>query len=159
MKTISVLGATEHRLPVDPLARDADGAGAKCFACLRLEEVEARGVERKTELRAHARFRRLRNLGGEEGAPVDGEQNRALLLVGRGAYRLYVDRRRVDREDHVCLGAEVFDHCGLDFDRRQGGVGLTAVVGEVTSPSMGMNPYEVAADGTPVVPVGAGGVC
>jgi Domain of unknown function (DUF4438) len=36
---------------------------------------------------------------------------------------------------------------------------VTAVVGEVTSPSMGMNPYEVAADGTPVVPVGAGGVC
>jgi hypothetical protein len=36
---------------------------------------------------------------------------------------------------------------------------VTAVAGEVTSPSMGMNPYEVAADGTPVVPVGAGGVC
>jgi hypothetical protein len=36
---------------------------------------------------------------------------------------------------------------------------VTAVTGEVTSPSMGMNPYEVAADGTPVVPVGAGGVC
>ena len=36
---------------------------------------------------------------------------------------------------------------------------VTAVAGEVTSPSMAMNPYEVAADGTPVVPVGAGGIC
>ena len=36
---------------------------------------------------------------------------------------------------------------------------VTAVVGEVTSPSMGTNPYEVGADGVPVVPVGAGGVC
>jgi uncharacterized protein DUF4438 len=36
---------------------------------------------------------------------------------------------------------------------------VTAVVGEVTSPSMGANPYEVDADGRPVVPVGMGGVC
>jgi Domain of unknown function (DUF4438), N-terminal/Domain of unknown function (DUF4438), C-terminal len=36
---------------------------------------------------------------------------------------------------------------------------VTALVGEVTSPSMGTNPYEVAADGTPLVPIGAGGVC
>jgi len=36
---------------------------------------------------------------------------------------------------------------------------VTAVVGEVTSPSMPANPYEVDADGRPVVPVGAGGIC
>ena len=36
---------------------------------------------------------------------------------------------------------------------------VTAVVGEVTSPSMAANPYEVDADGRPVVPVGIGGVC
>ena len=36
---------------------------------------------------------------------------------------------------------------------------LKAVVGEVTSPSMPTNPYEVDADGRPVVPVGVGGVC
>lgn len=36
---------------------------------------------------------------------------------------------------------------------------VTALVGQVTSPSMGSNPYEIDADGTPVVPVGAGGVC
>lgn len=36
---------------------------------------------------------------------------------------------------------------------------VTAVVGEVTSPSMAANPYEVDADGRPVVPVGMGGVC
>src|SRR5437764_11238763 len=35
----------------------------------------------------------------------------------------------------------------------------TAVVGEVTSPSMAANPYEIDADGRPVVPVGVGGVC
>jgi len=36
---------------------------------------------------------------------------------------------------------------------------VTAVVGDVTSPSMAANPYEVDADGRPVVPVGMGGVC
>jgi hypothetical protein len=36
---------------------------------------------------------------------------------------------------------------------------VTAVVGEVTSPSMAANPYEVDADGRPVVPVGMGGIC
>jgi uncharacterized protein DUF4438 len=36
---------------------------------------------------------------------------------------------------------------------------VTAVVGEVTSPSMAANPYEVDAEGRPVVPVGMGGVC
>jgi hypothetical protein len=36
---------------------------------------------------------------------------------------------------------------------------VTAVVGEVTSPSMGSNPYEVGADGMPAVPVGVGGIC
>jgi Domain of unknown function (DUF4438) len=36
---------------------------------------------------------------------------------------------------------------------------VTAVVGEVTSPSMAANPYEVDAGGRPVVPVGMGGVC
>ena len=35
----------------------------------------------------------------------------------------------------------------------------TAVVGAVTTPVMGENPYEVGADGTPFVPVGAGGIC
>ena len=35
----------------------------------------------------------------------------------------------------------------------------TAVVGNVTTPVMGENPYEVGADGTPFVPVGAGGIC
>jgi hypothetical protein len=35
---------------------------------------------------------------------------------------------------------------------------VTAVVGEVTSPSMGSNPYDVAADGAPVVPIGVGGI-
>jgi hypothetical protein len=35
---------------------------------------------------------------------------------------------------------------------------VTAVVGEVTSPSMGSNPYEVGGDGTPVVPIGVGGI-
>jgi hypothetical protein len=36
---------------------------------------------------------------------------------------------------------------------------VTAVVGEVTSPSMAANPYEVDTDGRPIVPVGMGGVC
>jgi hypothetical protein len=36
---------------------------------------------------------------------------------------------------------------------------VTAVLGEVTSPAMEGNPYEVTADGEPVVPVGAGGIC
>ena len=36
---------------------------------------------------------------------------------------------------------------------------LTAVVGRATSPSMSVNPYEVGAEGRPVVPVGAGGIC
>jgi len=36
---------------------------------------------------------------------------------------------------------------------------VTAVVGRVTSPSLGLNPYEVGADGTPAVPVGIGGIC
>lgn len=36
---------------------------------------------------------------------------------------------------------------------------VTAVVGEVTTPVMSENPYEVGADGTPFVPVGAGGIC
>jgi hypothetical protein len=36
---------------------------------------------------------------------------------------------------------------------------VTALAGAVTSPSMTMNPYEIAASGTPFVPVGAGGVC
>ena len=35
----------------------------------------------------------------------------------------------------------------------------TALVGEVTSPVMGPNPYDVTADGVPFVPVGAGGIC
>ena len=35
----------------------------------------------------------------------------------------------------------------------------TALVGDVTSPVMGINPYEVTADGVPFVSVGAGGVC
>jgi uncharacterized protein DUF4438 len=36
---------------------------------------------------------------------------------------------------------------------------VTALAGAVTSPSMTVNPYEIAASGTPFVPVGAGGVC
>jgi hypothetical protein len=36
---------------------------------------------------------------------------------------------------------------------------VTAVVGRATSPSMPVNPYEVGAEGNPVVPVGAGGIC
>ena len=36
---------------------------------------------------------------------------------------------------------------------------VTAVLGAVTSPSMGLNPYEVGTDGTPAVPVGVGGIC
>lgn len=36
---------------------------------------------------------------------------------------------------------------------------VTALVGEVTSPSLPLNPYEVDADGKPFVPVGVGGVC
>jgi hypothetical protein len=35
---------------------------------------------------------------------------------------------------------------------------VTAVVGDVTSPSMGSAPYEVGADGLPAVPVGVGGI-
>jgi Domain of unknown function (DUF4438) len=35
----------------------------------------------------------------------------------------------------------------------------TALVGDVTSPVLGINPYDVTADGVPFVPVGAGGVC
>jgi hypothetical protein len=35
---------------------------------------------------------------------------------------------------------------------------VTAVVGDVTSPSMGPSPYEVGADGQPAVPVGVGGI-
>jgi hypothetical protein len=35
----------------------------------------------------------------------------------------------------------------------------TALVGDVTSPVMGINPYDVTADGVPFVSVGAGGVC
>lgn len=35
----------------------------------------------------------------------------------------------------------------------------TALVGDVTSPVMGINPYDVTANGMPFVPVGAGGVC
>jgi hypothetical protein len=36
---------------------------------------------------------------------------------------------------------------------------VTAVVGEVTSPSMASNPYEIGADGVPSVPIGVGGIC
>ena len=36
---------------------------------------------------------------------------------------------------------------------------VSTLVGEVTSPSLPLNPYEVDADGRPFVPVGAGGVC
>ncbi len=36
---------------------------------------------------------------------------------------------------------------------------VAAVVGRVTTPVMAENPYEVGADGTPFVPVGAGGIC
>ena len=36
---------------------------------------------------------------------------------------------------------------------------VTAVVGEVTSPSMDSNPYEIGADGVPSVPIGVGGIC
>ena len=35
----------------------------------------------------------------------------------------------------------------------------TALVGDVTSPVMGINPYDVTADGVPFVSVGAGGIC
>jgi uncharacterized protein DUF4438 len=35
----------------------------------------------------------------------------------------------------------------------------TALVGDVTSPVMGVSPYDVTADGIPFVPVGTGGVC
>jgi len=35
----------------------------------------------------------------------------------------------------------------------------TALVGDVTSPALGSNPYDVSADGVPFVSVGAGGVC
>jgi len=35
----------------------------------------------------------------------------------------------------------------------------TALVGDVTSPVLGINPYDVSADGVPFVSVGAGGVC
>jgi len=35
----------------------------------------------------------------------------------------------------------------------------TALVGDVTSPVLGSNPYDVSADGVPFVSVGAGGVC
>jgi Domain of unknown function (DUF4438) len=35
----------------------------------------------------------------------------------------------------------------------------TALVGDVTSPVLGVNPYDVTADGVPFVPVGAGGIC
>ena len=36
---------------------------------------------------------------------------------------------------------------------------VTAVTGRVTTPVMAENPYEIGADGTPFVPVGAGGIC
>ena len=36
---------------------------------------------------------------------------------------------------------------------------VSSLVGEITSPSLPMNPYGVDADGRPFVPVGAGGVC
>ena len=36
---------------------------------------------------------------------------------------------------------------------------VTAVAGRVTTPVMAENPYEIGADGTPFVPVGAGGIC
>ncbi len=36
---------------------------------------------------------------------------------------------------------------------------VTALLGEVTSPTLEGNPYEVAANGEPVVPVGTGGIC
>jgi hypothetical protein len=36
---------------------------------------------------------------------------------------------------------------------------ITALAGSITSPTMSMNPYEIAASGRPFVPVGAGGVC
>jgi hypothetical protein len=35
----------------------------------------------------------------------------------------------------------------------------TALVGDVTSPVLGINPYDVTADGVPFVSIGAGGVC
>jgi hypothetical protein len=35
----------------------------------------------------------------------------------------------------------------------------TALVGDATSPVLGVNPYDVSADGVPFVPVGAGGIC
>jgi uncharacterized protein DUF4438 len=35
----------------------------------------------------------------------------------------------------------------------------TKLVGDVTSPVMGVNPYDVTADGVPFVSVGAGGIC
>ncbi|MFL5925358.1 MAG: DUF4438 domain-containing protein [Gaiellaceae bacterium] len=35
----------------------------------------------------------------------------------------------------------------------------TALVGDVTSPVLGVSPYDVSADGIPFVPVGAGGIC
>ena len=36
---------------------------------------------------------------------------------------------------------------------------ITALLGEVTSPVMEGNPYEVTARGEPIVPVGSGGIC
>ena len=35
----------------------------------------------------------------------------------------------------------------------------TALVGDVTSPVLGTNPYDITADGVPFVSIGAGGVC
>src|SRR5690349_4923871 len=35
---------------------------------------------------------------------------------------------------------------------------ITAVLGEITSPAMDGNPYEITARGEPVVPVGTGGI-
>ena len=61
----------------------------------------------------------LGHLGGEEGAPVGGDERRAVAFVGRRPHRVDVDRRRVDREEHVRRRAELLDDSRLDLDRRR----------------------------------------
>ena len=46
-------------------------------------------------------------------------KRRAVTFVGRRPHRVDVDRRRVDREEHVRRRAELLDDSRLDLDRRR----------------------------------------
>src|SRR5207253_9504621 len=92
--------------------RRRPGARREAGTAVVVEEVELGRVDREPDRRADGSSA-LRLDARGPGRPVVDE-HRTVLVVGRGADVLRLEARRVDREHHVRLGAELLE----DVDRR-----------------------------------------